>query len=114
MKETPYISIYNIYSIYIHIWKQHRVFFCVSLLLKHGFNTADGRNSCTTWDVKNNVNNGIFTISSGAGFLKNQQDGNTCFFVSSFFCQFVLRYQMGMRHRTYCTSKKIRVPMLLK
>ena len=27
------------------------------------------RKSCTTWDVKNLVNNGIFTISTGAGFL---------------------------------------------
>ena len=24
--------------------------------------------SCTTWDVYNPVNNGIFTISTGAGF----------------------------------------------
>ncbi len=27
------------------------------------------KKSCTTWDVQNLVNNGIFTISTGAGFL---------------------------------------------
>ena len=27
------------------------------------------KESCTTWDVYNPVNNGIFTISTGAGFL---------------------------------------------
>ena len=27
------------------------------------------KKSCTTWDVKNPVNNGMFTISTGAGFL---------------------------------------------
>ena len=39
------------------------------------------KKSCTTWDVKNHVNNVIFTISSGAGFLNNQQYGNMCFFL---------------------------------
>ena len=32
-------------------------------------NTVDGKKSCTTWDVQNLVNNGIFTVSTGAGFL---------------------------------------------
>ena len=31
--------------------------------------TVDGRNPAPTWDVRNPVNNGIFTISTGAGFL---------------------------------------------
>ena len=32
------------------------------------------KKSCTTWDVfENLVNNGIFTISTGAGFLNHQQ-----------------------------------------
>ena len=29
------------------------------------------KNSCTTWDVRNHVNDGIFTISTGAGFLSS-------------------------------------------
>ena len=35
----------------------------------HGGTNCWWRKSCTTWDVKNLVNNGIFTISTGAGFL---------------------------------------------
>ena len=39
--------------------------------------------SCTTWDVWNPINNGIFIISTGAGFLPSTVESTVC--ISGFF-----------------------------
>ena len=49
--------------------KSEMVRCCLKALIRRYGSYCWWKKSCTTWDVKNPVSNGIFTISTGAGFL---------------------------------------------